>query len=266
MLFTRTATLAMAVLAALLLWPHAVAAAPVPVRFAEGVTHGFLMLRSADNVLIASGDLLQVARDGEVESRMVFRFPDGSVWDEIVVFTQQGVFGMKSYRLLQAGPVFSEDTEISLERVSGKYRVKTKAHKDGREEILEGALELPADTYNGIVVTAAKNLPKGAGETVHVVAFTPAPRLIRLELIPAGEHPVLVGELAQPAMHYVMRPRLGAWLKFFAKLLGRSPPDYHSWIVTDPVPAFVRFEGPLYTAGPVWRIELTSPRWPDHGK
>jgi len=25
----------------------------------------------------------------------------------------------------------------------------------------------------------------------------------------------------------------------------------------------VRFEGPLHPAGPAWRIELTSPRWPD---
>jgi hypothetical protein len=262
MSFTRAATLVLPVLATLLLWPRLVAAAPVPVRFAEGVTHGFLLLRTADNVLIASGDLLQVARGGEVECRMVFRFKDGSVWDETVVFTQERVFTMRSYRLVQTGPVFPEDTEISLERASGKYRVKTRARKDGREEVLEGTLKLPPDTYNGIVLTVAKNLLKGASETVHVVAFTPAPRLIRLELVPAGEHKVLVGELAKPAVHYVLKPRLGAWLKFFARLLGRAPPDYHAWIVTDTVPAFVRFEGPLYTTGPVWRIELTSPRWP----
>ena len=262
MSFTKAATLALPVLAALLLSPHPAAAAPVPVRFAEGVTRGFLLLRSADNVLIATGDLLQVARGGEVECRMVFRFPDGSVWDEIVVFTQEHVFTMQSYRLLQTGPVFPEDTEISLERASGKYRVKTRAHKDGREEVLEGTLKLPPDTYNGIVLTVAKNLLKGATETIHVVAFTPAPRLIRLRLVPAGEHKVLVGEVAQPATHYVLKPRLGVWLKLFATVLGRIPPDYHAWIVTDTVPAFVRFEGPLYTTGPIWRIELTSPRWP----
>jgi hypothetical protein len=262
MSFTKAATLALPVLATLLLWPHPAAAAPVPVRFAEGVTRGFLLLRSADNVLIATGDLLQVARGGEVECRMVFRFPDGSVWDEIVVFTQEHVFIMQSYRLVQTGPVFPEDTEISLERASGKYRVKTKAHKDGREEVLEGTLKLPPDTYNGIVLTVAKNLLRGASETIRVVAFTPAPRLIRLRLVPAGEHKVLVGDVAQPATHYVLKPRLGVWLKLFATLLGRIPPDYHAWIVTDTVPAFVRFEGPLYTTGPIWRIELTSPRWP----
>ena len=263
MSFTRAATLGLLVLVTVLLGPRPLAAAPVPVRFVEGATHGFLVLRTVDGALIASGDLLQVGRGGEVESRMVFRFKDGSVFDETVVFTQQHVFTMQSYRLLQRGPVFAEDTEISMERATGKYRVKTKAHKDGREEVLEGTLELPPDVYNGMVLTVVKNLPKGASETVHFVAFTPEPRLIQLELAPAGEHKVLVGELAKTAIHYVFKPQPGIWLKLFATLLGRMPPDYHVWILTDEVPAFVRFEGPLYPTGPVWRIELTSPRWPE---
>jgi hypothetical protein len=251
------------ILVMVLLWPRPLAAASIPVRFAEGVTHGFLVLRTVNNVLIASGDLLQVGRGGEVKSRMVFRFKDGSVSDETVVFSQQRVFTMQSYHLVQRGPAFAEDTEVSLERASGKYRVKTKARKDGREEVLEGTLDLPLDVYNGMILLVAKNLPKGTSETVHIVAFTPKPRLIQLELAPAGEHKVLVGELTKTAIHYVFKPQLGSWLKLFATLLGRVPPDYHAWIVTDEVPAFVRFEGPLYTMGPVWRIELTSPRWPN---
>jgi hypothetical protein len=50
------------------------------------------------------------------------------------VFTQQRVLTMQSYHLVQRGPVFTEDIEISLEHATGKYRVKTKARKDGREE------------------------------------------------------------------------------------------------------------------------------------
>ena len=246
-----------------LLSPRPAEAAPVPVRFAEGVTHGFLVLRTVNGVVLASGDLLQILRSGEVESRMVFRFKDGSVFDETVVFTQERVFAMRSYRLGVRGPVFTEDTDISLERASGKYRVKTKAHKDGREKLLEGTLELPPDVYNGMVVTIAKNLPKGASETVHIVAFTPTPRLIRLEVTPAGEHKALISEVAKPAVHYIFKPRLGSWLKLFATLLGRMPSDSHAWIVTEEVPAFVRFEGSLFLPGPVWRIELTSPRWPE---
>jgi hypothetical protein len=263
MSFMKAAVLGLLVFMMVLSWPSRLAAALVPVRFVEGAVHGFLALRTLNGVLVAPGELLQVVRGGEVESRMVFRFKDGSVLDETVVFTQQRVLTLQSYRLVQRGPVFPEDTELSLERATGKYRVKTKARKDGREEVLDGTLELPPDVYNGLVLTVTKNLSKGASETVHYVAFTPTPRLIQLELAPAGEQKVLVGELAKTAIRYVFKPRLGSWLKLFTTLLGRIPPDSHAWIVTDEVPTFVRFEGPLYTRGPIWRIEVTSPRWPE---
>jgi hypothetical protein len=251
------------VLVIALLWPWPVAAAPVAVRFAEGVTHGFLLLHSADGSLIATGDLLQVGRGAKVESRMVFRFKDGSLFDETVVFTQQRVFAMQSYHLVQRGPAFTEDTEISLQRASGKYYVKTKSHKDEREEAIDGTLELPPDVYNGMVLTVVKNLPKGASASVHLVAFTPKPLLIELELALAGEHSVTVGQLTKTATHYVFKPHPGPWLELFARLLGRMPADYHVWIIADGAPAFARFEGPLNPTGAVWRIELTSPRWPE---
>jgi hypothetical protein len=263
MTFQRSALAGLLVLMAALLWQRPLAAAPIPVRFAEGSLHGFLVLSTSQEVLIASGDLLQVVRDGEVQSRLVFHFKDGSVLDETVVFTQRNVFTMQSYHLVQRGPVFPEDTEISLERVSGKYHVKTRAHKDGREKVQDGTLDLPPDTYNGMVLTVVKNLSRGTGETVHMVAFTPAPKLIQLKLTPAGEHKILVGGSEKTATHYVLKPMPGILLKLFASLLRRMPPDNHAWIVTADVPAFVKFEGPLYMNGPAWRIELTSPRWPD---
>ena len=261
MSFHRRAAAGLLVLMTALLWQRPLAAAPVPVQFAEGSLHGFLVLSTPKEVLIASGDLLQVGRDGEVSSRLVFHFKDGSLFDETVVFTQRNVFTLQSYHLVQRGPVFPEDTEISLERASGKYRVKTRARKDGREKVHDGKLDLPLDVYNGMVLTVVKNLSGGAGETVHMVAFTPAPKLIRLTLVPAGEQKVLVGGSEKTATHYVLKPILGVWLKLFASLLGRIPPDNHAWIVTADVPAFVKFEGPLYMNGPAWRIELTSPRW-----
>ena len=250
-------------LAFVLLWSCPVGTAPVAVRFAEGVTHGFLLLSTVDGTIIASGDLMQVGRGGKVESRMVFRFKDGSLFDETVVFTQQGVFAMQSYHLVQRGPAFAEDTEISLQRASGKYYVKTKSHKDGREEAIDGALELPPDVYNGIVITVVKNLAKGASATVHLVAFTPKPLLIELALEPVGDHKMMVGQLTKSATHYVFKPHPGPWLELFAKLLGRMPSDYHVWVVTEGAPTFARFEGPLNPTGAVWRIELTSPRWPE---
>ena len=244
------------------LWTWPVAAAPIEVRFTEGVGHAFLLLRTLDGIQIASGDLLQVVRGEQIESRMVFHFKDGSLLDETVVFTQDGEFVMRSYRLLQRGPAFAEDTEIFLERASGKYSVTTTDHSDGREQTVEGQIELPADVYNGMVLTVAKNLPKETGATVHMVAFMPEPLLIELEIDLADDHMVLVGDLVKTATHFVLKPRPGAWREFFATLLGRMPADYHAWVLTEEAPpAFVRFQGTLDPKGPVWEIELTSPRW-----
>ena len=261
MSFHGRATTALLVLVTSLLLHRPLAAAPVPVRFAEGSLHGFLTLSTLAGVLIASGDLLQIVRDGEIRSRLVFHFKDGSVHDEMVVYSQRNVFTLQSYHLVQRGLAFLEDTEISLERASGKYHVKTRARKDGREDVLDGTLDLPLDVYNGMVLTTVKNLSGGAGETVHMVAFTPAPKLIQLEFVPAGDHKILVGGSEKSATHYVLKPILGIWRKLFASLLGRMPPDNHVWIITADVPAFVMFEGPLYMNGPAWRIEQTSPRW-----
>jgi len=261
--FPGRAAAGLLILVTALLWQRPLEAAPVPVRFAEGSLHGFLALSTHAGVPIASGDLLQIVRNGEIRSRLVFRFKDGSVFDETVAFTQRNVFTLQSYHLVQRGPVFPEDTEISLERASGKYRVKTRARKEGREKVLDGKLDLPPDVYNGMVLTVVKNFSGGARETVHMVAFTPAPKLIKLEVAAAGEQNILVGESERSATHYVLKPILGIWLKLFASLLGRIPPDNHAWILTADVPAFVKFEGPLSMNGPVWRIELTTPRWPE---
>jgi hypothetical protein len=249
-------------LVTVLLWPWPLAAAPVAVRFAEGVTHGFLRLSTVDGVVIASGDLLQVGKGGSLESRMVFHFKDGSLYDETVVFTQQRVLALNSYHLVQSGPAFAEDTEVALQAASGKYYVKTKSHKDGKEEAIDGTLDLPPDVYNGMVITVVKNLPKGAGATIHLVAFTPKPLLIELAIEPAGQHKMTVGHLPKTAFEYVFKPHPGPWLELFAKLLGRMPSDYHVWYITEGAPTFARFEGPLIPTGAVWRIELISPRWP----
>ena len=260
----RTASVhGLLILVTVLLWTSEGAAAPVAVRFPEGVTHGFLLLRTVDGGFLASGDLLQIPKGGMIENRMVFRFKDGSLFDETVVFTQQRVFAMQSYRLVQRGPAYAEDTEISLQRASGTYHVTTKSHKDGREEAIDGTLTLPPDVYNGIVFTLVKNLSKGTSATIHLVAFTPKPLLIELQLTPAGEQTMMVGELTKTATHYVLTPHPGGWLEVFAKVLNRMPPEHHVWLITDGAPAFARFEGPLNPTGPVWRIELTSPRWPE---
>jgi hypothetical protein len=235
-------------------------AATIPVRFPEGAMHGFLVLRTQDGQFVAQGELLETPKDAENHKVMVFRFDDGSVLQETTVFTQNGVYELRSYRLEQRGPAFGEDTDIYLERATGKYRVEIKPHRGGAAKVLEGRLDLPPDVYNGMLLTVLKDLPKGTHETVHLVAFTPEPRIIQLEMSPAGERAVRVGKVQMSAVHFVLKPRLGPWLRVFATLLGRAPPDSNVWMMSGDVPAFVGFEGQLYTTGPVLRIELVSPR------
>lgn len=257
------AVLAASMLALLLLGTAAAtaSAAPVTVRYLEGVTHGFLVLRNAGGQTLAEGDLLQVVRPHGVDSRLVFRFRDGSLYDETVIFTQQKVFTLVSYHLVQRGPTFPEELEVTLERKGSRYQVRSR-REGGEAETASGKVELPPDLYNGMMIMLLRNLDKGTGETVHVLAFTPKPILVQLEMVPVGEETVLGGDRRLQATHYVLTPKLGLLRGAAAAVLGKTPADYHCWIVTAGAPAFIAIDGPLYTGGPIWRIETVSPRGP----
>jgi hypothetical protein len=233
-------------------------AAPIAVRLVEGTAHGLLLVRSVSGEILGHGDFLQTAHSDRVESRLLLRFKDGSLHDENIAFSQQRVFTMLSYRLVQHGPSFPETLEAVLDRKIGSYKVQST--RDGKEEASSGSIELPPDVYNGMVPMLLKNLAAAASGTVHVVAFTPKPKLIQLEMVPAGNHRLSTGDITRQATRYALKPKLGAALRFFATLLGKVPADQECVILTEDVPAFVRCDGPLYLKGPVWRIEATSAR------
>lgn len=85
-------------------------------RFAEGMVHGFLDLTTQAGAPLAHGDLLQISRNDEMASRMIFHFGDGSVFEEAVTYTQQNVFTMMTYHLVQSGPAFADDLDATLSR------------------------------------------------------------------------------------------------------------------------------------------------------
>jgi hypothetical protein len=229
----------------------------VPVRFTEGTVHGFLRLTTESGTVLAHGDLFQLVGADGIASRMVFHFDDGSVFEEAVTFTEQDVFAMKTYHLVESGPAFAADLDATLSR-TGSYVVKSKSHKDGRDHDYTGTLAMPGDVYNGMIPTIAKNVSPSANTTVHLVAFMPEPRMIALELAPSPSASVRLGTREEAAVEFALKPKLGFLVQLAAKATGKLPPDSHLLIVTDGVPAFVRSDGPLYS-GPVWRIALTSP-------
>ncbi len=163
-------------------------ARPIAVRFLEGLSHGFLLVRSSAGEIIGEGELTQVMKEGGVtESRLVFRFKDGSLHDERVAFSQQRVFTLIRYQLVQRGPSFPEQIDVTVDRATSKYEVRSRMRENDSEKVLAGEIDLPKDAYNGMIVTTLLNLPKASSESVQVLAFTPKPMAIPLELSFVGE-------------------------------------------------------------------------------
>ena len=226
-------------------------AEPVRVVFQEGVARAFPVVRTLTGQKLAQGDFIQVARGDRVDSRMTFRFADGSLYDEHVVYSQAGVFSLLRYRIVQRGPSFPEALEATVDRETGRYEVRYRADEESPEEVFTGPFTLPADAYNGMLSLLLKNLPRRSDTIVQVVAFTPKPRLVKMQLVPVADDPVLVSDSPLQVIRWAIRPQLG----LFASLLVSDIPDIHCWILPGEAPAFLKAEGPLYFQGPIWRIE-----------
>jgi hypothetical protein len=236
-------------------------AEPVAVRFAEGLVHGFLTLRTLDGGVIANGDLIQSARGSRVTSRLVFRFNDGSLLDETAVFSQQGHFRLITDHLVQKGPAFSKPLEMSIDRNAGRVVVRY-SDDDGHPKVEDERMKLPDDLANGLVLTLLKNVrPEALPQSLSMIAPTPKPRLVKLAISSAGRERFSTGTLGRNATHYVVKIEIGGLAGLVAPLLGKQPADSHVWILGGDAPAFVKFEGPLALGTPTWRIELASPVW-----
>jgi hypothetical protein len=234
---------------------------PIPVRFAEGVVHGFLSLRAPDGRLIASGDLLQTNHGGEVTSRLLFHFKDGSVSDETAVFSQRGHFRLIRDHSIQRGPAFTRPVEMTIETASGSVTVRyTNDH--GEEEIERELMKLPPDLANGMVSVLLKNVRSAPPRSLSMVAATPKPRLVTLMISRAGTDTLTIAGSARKATHYVLKVELGGVTGLVAPLVGKQPPDSHVWILDGEVPAFLRSRAPMFAGGPLWQTDLVSPAWP----
>ena len=230
-----------------LLCTTAASAEPVRVRFTEGLVHGFLALRTTDGTTVADGDLIQFERAGRVTSRLVFRFKDGSLRDETAIFTQRGSFQLVSDHLVQKGPAFSQPLEAWIDRASGRVRVRY-ADDDGKEKIVD--VQVFQDSFTAV------------SPTMSMVAFTPKPRVVKLEITRAANDAFTINGGTRHATHYVVKIDIGGFAGLVAPLVGKQPPDSGVWILPGDAPAFVKSEGPLHLGGPIWRIELVSPVWP----
>jgi hypothetical protein len=246
------------ILALLVLAGRPLSADPVPVRFREGLVHGFLALRTLDGKTIADGDLYQVPRGSTVTTRLAFRFRDGSYHEETAVFTQGREFKLVSDRLVQKGPSFPRAIDMMVE--ANGHVVVRYTDEDGKEKLEDERMELPPDVANGLVITLLKNLAAdGPPIEVGMVVPTPKPRLVTLKISSGGKDPVRIGASARRATRYVVNVHIGGVTGAMAHVMGKDPPDTSVWILGGEAPAFVRSEGPMFADGPIWRIDLVSP-------
>ena len=230
---------------------------PIP----EGSLRGFLALRTLAGATIADGDLIQSTRGDRVTTELTFRFTDGSLHDETAVYSQTGEFRLLSDHLVQKGPTFPQPLDMTV-NAGGDVTVHYSNDRGGPEVATEH-LDLPRDVANGVILTLLKNVrPDAPPKTLSFVAATPKPRLVKLAVSVAGQEPFSTGAHRRTATHYVVKVEIGGIAGVLAPLLGKQPPDSHVWILGGDAPAFVKAEEALYLGGPVWRIELVSPKWP----
>src|SRR5712691_5615186 len=243
---------------AAMLQPNALLADTVPVRHKEGLMHGFLVLRTLEGKAIADGQMTQDARGDRVTAHLIFRFKDGSMYEDTTIFSQRGTFRLLSNHLVQRGPSFKQPVDTLIDASTGHVKVRYTEDK-GKEKVVAQRLELPADIANGLLFTLVKDVkPSVPRTTVSMVATTPKPRLVKLAILPHGEEPFTIGSFRHKAMHYVVKVEIGGAAGFLARLMGKQPPDMHVWVLGGEAPAFVKSEGPLYAGGPTWRIQLAS--------
>jgi hypothetical protein len=227
----------------------------IPVRHRQGSAHGFLAVKTVEGITIATGDVTQVTHGDRVTSRVTFHFRDGSLDDDITVFSQRQVFRLISDHHIQRGPSFPKPSDISIDAVTGKITSRT---RDGK--ITQDHLDLPSDVSNGLPPNLLLNFLPSTPETkLSFVAPTAKPRLISISIKPLGEVRFSVGGISRKAIDYVLHVELGGLTGVIAPMIGKQPADYHIWILGGTAPAFIREEGQLYEGGPIWRIEQISP-------
>jgi hypothetical protein len=234
----------------------------VLVRHLEGRVHGFLVLRALDGDILASGVVNQLAKGNRVTSELAFHFKDGSLHQETAVFSQARTMQLLNYHLVQQGKSFKRAIDMFVNATNGQVTVQY-AEEDGKQKTITETMKLPPDLANGIVTTLLNDIDfKAPKTTVSMLAATPKPRLVKLEISPAGEDPFSFGGSAAQAMHYVVKIEIGGISGVIAPVVGKQPPDTHVWLAGGKAPGFLKSEGPLYEGGPIWRIELASPVWP----
>jgi len=148
-----------------------------------------------------------------------------------------------------------------MDRSTGQVVIHTE--DDGKAKTITEHMKLPPDLANGIVTMLLGDIDHKAPKTsLSMLVATPKPRIVKPELTPAADDLFTVAGYRYKATRYSVHVQIGGISGVIARIIGKQPPDTQVWIVEGKAPSFLKSEGPLFEGGPVWRIELANPIWP----
>jgi len=200
----------------------------VPVKYVEGLQHGFMSLKTLDGENVASGEMTQVATGNRLRSRLVFRFKDGSLYEDRTIFLQGRTFQLIEDRVLHRGRSFKEATETSIMVPQRTVRVR---YLEGKRkgETVQSELDIPPDVSNGMLFTLLKNIPPTAPQTtLSMVVASPKASLVKLIVTPEGQVPFSVGRDPAQVKHFRIKIDIPGVKGAIAPLVGKKPPDMNS--------------------------------------
>jgi hypothetical protein len=215
-------------------------------------------LKTLDGVTIATGESTQVVNRGIVTSKLIIRFKDGSVDEDVTTFTQDRVFKLITDHHIQHGPSFPKPIDCLIDMKTGDV-----TSKDEEGKVTTEHMDLPPDVSNGLPPNLILNISPSVAETkISYIAPGKKPRLIHLSIRPSGSQPFRIGSFRRKATDFTLHVELGGVAGVVAPIVGKQPADYHIWLQGGVPPVFVREEGPLYEGGPILRMEQISPSFP----
>lgn len=236
---------------------------PIRVIHLGGSLHGFLVLKDERGEVLADGEFVQFVNGPDrIKSEQTFHFRDGSLQQEITIYSQRRYFRLLSDHLIQKGPAFRKQMDLYVNAATGDVTVR---YSEGREpeKVIKEHINLPVNLANGLVATMLQNIPASQpAVALAIVVATPKPRIVKLDIRAEGEDTFSVGETRCKAVRYLGKFDIGGVAGVVAGIAGKQPPDSHFWLIPGPPPLFVKSLSPQFDGGPLWEIDLVSPTGP----
>lgn len=153
----------------------------VKIRYREGSVAGFVVLRNEKGAILASGEFSQVPHEDRIKSRLVLHFRDGSLDDEISVYSQKSTFHLITDHHVQRGPTFPDPVDVNIDIRSQMVSVRDLSN--GSQTVKTEHVDLPTDLANGLLFNLIKNLQTNAPKVeVSYLSFSSKPRLVKLAI------------------------------------------------------------------------------------